>query len=285
MTRPTGHRAGRSTTWWRRANAISPQHTRRDTGPMVQPPDPRPKAVSSGGAVVLAVTTDDDRYAAARAEATRIAAEQNGRLICTTSMPRRSSATRSQATGPAKDLRRTPSELDEADLEAAGRSKIAEQVAQAREAGVPTTAWLPSKPGPEPLTEYAREHGVSTIVVPRDLEAAGELERLATRHHRSRQRRPRAGSCARRACSFRRRGRRGVGANHPPPEAASICESRRLPAPCLRRGRAPGRSAGRGRARRRRAGRCARTRRSARSAGRGSPPPSPRRSRARRTGR
>ena len=43
-----------------------------------------------------------------------------------------------------------------------------------------TTAWLPSEPGPGALATYAREHDVSTIVVPSDLEAAGELERLAT---------------------------------------------------------------------------------------------------------
>ena len=65
-------------------------------------------------------------------------------------------------------------------LEAAGRAPIAAQVAEARRAGVDTTAWLPSEPGPEALATYAREHGVRTIVVPRDLEAAGELERLAT---------------------------------------------------------------------------------------------------------
>ena len=127
------------------------------------------------------MTADDDRYAAARAEATRIAAEQHGRLILydfdAATVLGDPLPSNWSGEGSAEDV---PSELDEAELEAAGRSKIAAQVAQAREAGVPTTAWLPSKPGPEPLTDYAREHGVSTIVVPSDLEAAGELERLAT---------------------------------------------------------------------------------------------------------
>jgi hypothetical protein len=81
------------------------------------------------------------------------------------------------AEGTADDV---PTELDEAALEAAGRAAIAAQVSEARAAGVQTTAWLPSKPGAESLTAYAREHGVTTIVVARDLEAAGELERLAT---------------------------------------------------------------------------------------------------------
>ena len=148
---------------------------------MTQTPARSSQPGSSGGAVVLAVTAEDDRYAAARAEATRIAAEQHGRLILydfdAATVLGDPLPSNWSGEGTAEDV---PSELDEAALEAAGRSKIAAQVAQARQAGVPTTAWLPSKPGPQPLTEYAREHGVGTIVVPRDLEAAGELERLAT---------------------------------------------------------------------------------------------------------
>ena len=148
------------------------------SNPQIAMAEDRP---SSSGAVVLAVTTDDDRYASARAEATRIAAEQQGRLILydfdAATVLGDPLPSNWSGEGSAEDV---PSELDEADLEAAGRSKIAEQVAQARRAGVPTTAWLPSKTGPGPLTEYAREHGVGTIVVPHDLEAAGELERLAT---------------------------------------------------------------------------------------------------------
>jgi len=131
--------------------------------------------------VVLAVTADDDRYATTRAEAVRLATEQGGRLIlydwdaATVFGDPLPSAW--SADGTAED---TPTELDEGALEAAGRAPIAAQVAEARRAGVDTTAWLPSEPGPEALATYAREHGVRTIVVPRDLEAAGELERLAT---------------------------------------------------------------------------------------------------------
>ena len=148
---------------------------------MTQPTDGTMHDTPSGGAVVLAVTADDDRYAAVRSEATRIAAEQNGRLILydwdAATVLGDPLPSNWSGDGAAEDV---PSELDEAALEAAGRSEIAAQVAEARQAGVATTAWLPSKPGAEPLTDYAREHGVGTIVVPRDLEAAGELERLAT---------------------------------------------------------------------------------------------------------
>ena len=147
---------------------------------MTQTHDRQTGASSSGASVILAVTADDDRYAATRGEATRLAAEGRGRLILydwdaatVLGDPLPSSWS---AEGTDEEV---PSELTETQLEAAGRAPIAAQVAEARGAGVPTTAWLPSQPGVEALVTYAREHGVGTIVVPRDLEAAGELERLA----------------------------------------------------------------------------------------------------------
>jgi hypothetical protein len=138
-------------------------------------------ASNSPGPVVLVVTAEDDRYAAARAEATRLASEGSGRVILydwdAATVLGDPLPSNWSAEGAADDL---PGELDEKDLEIAGRAPIAGQIAEARDAGVEATAWLPSEPGPEALVEYAREHGVSTIVVPRELEAAGELERLAT---------------------------------------------------------------------------------------------------------
>jgi hypothetical protein len=140
---------------------------------------PRPGATQTVPAV-LAVTADDDRYATTRAEAARIAAEQGGRLI----LYDWDAATilgdplPSAWSGEGTDAD-TPSELDEQDLEAAGRAPLIDQFADARRAGVPVTAWLPSQPGPDAMVRWAREHGVTTIVVPDDLQAAGELERLA----------------------------------------------------------------------------------------------------------
>jgi hypothetical protein len=147
---------------------------------MTQTHDPQTTPRASGDSVVLAVTSDDDRYAATRAEATRLAAEGRGRLILydwdAATVLGDPLPSNWSAEGTDEEV---PSELTETQLEAAGRAPIASQVAQARGSGLPTTAWLPSEPGVEALVTYAREHGVGTIVVPRDLEAAGELERLA----------------------------------------------------------------------------------------------------------
>jgi hypothetical protein len=139
----------------------------------------RPGATQTQPAV-LAVTADDDRYATTRTEAARIAAEQGGRLIlydwdaATVFGDPLPSAWSAEGTGAD-----TPSELGEADLEAAGRAPLIDQLADARRAGIPVTAWLPSEPGPDAMVRWAREHGVTTIVVPDDLKASGELERLA----------------------------------------------------------------------------------------------------------
>ena len=144
-----------------------------------------PAGQSSGSAAptaraVLAVTADDDRYATTRQEATHLAVEQGARLIlydwdAATVL---GNPLPSVWSGEGTD-EDTPSELDERDLEAAGRAPLIDQLAEARRAGVAVTAWLPAKPGPDAMVRWAREHGVTTIVVPEDLQAAGELERLA----------------------------------------------------------------------------------------------------------
>jgi hypothetical protein len=129
---------------------------------------------------VLAVTGDDDRYQLTRTEAVRIASRERSRLIlydwdaATLLGDPLPSVWSGEGTEEA-----TPSELDEGELEAAGRAPIAQQVRDARRAGVDTTAWLPSKPGPDALITWARDHGATTIVVPEDLGETGKLEQLA----------------------------------------------------------------------------------------------------------
>jgi hypothetical protein len=131
--------------------------------------------------VVVAITGDDDRFRATRVEAVRMAAEGGSRLILYDwdaatvlgePLPSNWSAEGTDT--------ETPSELDEAALEAAGRAPIAQQVRDARRAGVNASAWLPSEPGPDAMVRWARERGARTIVVPDDLDERGKLETLAT---------------------------------------------------------------------------------------------------------
>jgi hypothetical protein len=134
----------------------------------------------TAGPAVLAVTGDDDRYQRTRSEAVRIAAREGSRLIlydwdaATVLGDPLPTIWSGEGTDQA-----TPNELDEGELEAAGRAPIAKQVRDARRAGVEATAWLPSKPGPDAMMAWARDHGATTIVVPEDLGEHGKLERLA----------------------------------------------------------------------------------------------------------
>jgi len=155
--------------------------TRPANGRPERPRAPRlGRRPSSNAPAVLVVTGDDDRYQRTRSEAVRLAARDGSRLILYdwdaatilgAPLPSNWSGEGAEAA--------IPAELDEGELEAAGRAPIAQQVRAARRAGVETTAWLPSKPGPEAMIEWARDHGVTTIVVPEDLDEQGKLERLA----------------------------------------------------------------------------------------------------------
>ena len=136
-------------------------------------------AIESGAPVVVAVTTDDDRYARTRQIAIDLARHAEARLVLydwdAATILGDPLPTAWDADGPDHE---TPTELDVDALEAAGRNAIAGQVAEARERGVETAAWLPSEPGADALGAFAAEHGATTVVLPEDLAAKGGLERL-----------------------------------------------------------------------------------------------------------
>jgi hypothetical protein len=130
-------------------------------------------------ALVVAVTTDDDRYTRSRQIAIELARHADARLVLydwdAATVLGDPLPTAWSADGP--DHQR-PSELDEAALEAAGRDAIAGQVAEARERGVETAAWLPSEPGADALGTFAAERGATAVILPEDLASKGRLERL-----------------------------------------------------------------------------------------------------------
>jgi hypothetical protein len=68
--------------------------------------------------------------------------------------------------------------LDQIRLRAAGRATIADQVTEAESLGIKAFGWLPSRKGSSPLSEYAREQGVTTVVVPADLNDLEGLQAL-----------------------------------------------------------------------------------------------------------
>ncbi len=144
-------------------------------------PDREATGDAARGPAVIAVTADDDRYADVRQTAMEVAAKEHARLIlydwdaATVLGDPLPSAWSAEGTDDA-----VPSELDASDLEAAGREPLIRQLREAEGQGIQATAWLPSRPGPEALVTYAREHHATTIVVAKELQASGELERLVS---------------------------------------------------------------------------------------------------------
>ena len=75
----------------------------------------------------------------------------------------------------------TPTRLTSADLERAGRHGLAEQIRGAIDAGVEAYGWLPGDKSGELLAEYADQQGADLIMLPRELEDPGIIDRLRGR--------------------------------------------------------------------------------------------------------
>ena len=128
------------------------------------------QAAPRTGASVVAVTADDDRFAASRYAAVDLAARENAELILYDwESPMLFGDPLPSVWSADGTDKAVPDRLDEEALEAAGRASIARQVTEAKAAGVPATAWLPSERGGEALVRYARDHHAIAIVVPTEL--------------------------------------------------------------------------------------------------------------------
>ena len=117
--------------------------------------------------MVLAVTGDDDRYAHARRHAMTVAAD-SGRILLLYDIDAPTFLgdplpTWWSGEGSEGQFSRR---LDQVNLRAAGRAAIADQVAEAEARGIAAFGWLPAQHGEGPLSEYAKEQGATTIVVP-----------------------------------------------------------------------------------------------------------------------
>jgi hypothetical protein len=120
---------------------------------------------------IIAVTAEDDRFGHARAAGLRLAQRDGLPLVLynidsaslfNEPMP---SAWSAEGSGEQYGSRLTAEQL-----ERLGRRPIAQQVAEARAAGVEAYGWLPSGHGPDPLAEYAQQQRARTVVVPAEQE-------------------------------------------------------------------------------------------------------------------
>jgi hypothetical protein len=117
--------------------------------------------------VVVAVTGDDDRFAHARQHAMTVVGD-SGRVLLLYDIDAPTFLgdplpTWWSGEGSEGQFSRR---LDQVNLRATGRATIADQVAEAEALGIAAFGWLPSRHGEGPLSEYAKEQGATTIVVP-----------------------------------------------------------------------------------------------------------------------
>ncbi|HEV8403551.1 MAG TPA: hypothetical protein VGQ31_11000 [Candidatus Limnocylindrales bacterium] len=139
------------------------------------------RARGSTDSSVIAVTADDDRFAASRRAAMDLAENAGAELILYDwespmllgdPLP---SVWSADGTDTA-----VPDRLDEKALEAAGRAAIAQQVGEARAAGLRASGWLPSERGADALFKYAQDHKAIGIVIPADLKGSLEASESTT---------------------------------------------------------------------------------------------------------
>ena len=137
-----------------------------------------PEHVRTPGAIVV-VAAEDDRYDGALRRATELAGKRHEPLILY-DWDAPSLVSDPLPTWWSSDGwdSRFPDRLEPEQLDEAGRSAIADQVRDVREAGVDAFGWLPSAHGPGSLAEYATAQGASMVVVPRDLTELHGLDAL-----------------------------------------------------------------------------------------------------------
>ena len=130
---------------------------------------------------IIAYTSEDGRYDAVRLAAMHLAKNSDADLILydidaapafvgESPLPTEWSGEGSE--------KQWPHRLTPDDLERAGRHVIAEQVADARAAGVETFGWLPQKRDSATLADYAAEEGAALILLPARHESPSITERL-----------------------------------------------------------------------------------------------------------
>ena len=127
---------------------------------------------------IVAVTGDDDRYGAVRSKASAMAAG-GGTVILYDIDAANPFASPIPTEWDAEGEQELLGErLGPDDLEALGRAPLASQVRSLRSVGVDAWAWLPEKPGADELARYAAEQSADLILVPKDFEDPGLLDRL-----------------------------------------------------------------------------------------------------------
>ncbi|MGI8926698.1 MAG: hypothetical protein ACR2HN_08665 [Tepidiformaceae bacterium] len=128
---------------------------------------------------IIAYASDDERFAALGRAAVDTARSAQARLIFydidAAGMFAAPLPTQWSGDGAADQF---GDRLSPDDLERAGRHGLAQQVTMARQAGVDAYGWLPQQKGSGALAEYAEKQGAELIMLPKEMDDPGLLDRM-----------------------------------------------------------------------------------------------------------
>jgi nucleotide-binding universal stress UspA family protein len=128
---------------------------------------------------IVAVTGEDDRYAPVRSRASAMAAGSSSTVILyDVDAPGVFSSPVPTEWSGEGEQELTPDRMGPEELEAQGRKPLADQVRSLRDVGVDAWAWLPTSADAQALAQYAEQQGADVILVPKDAEEPGLLDRL-----------------------------------------------------------------------------------------------------------
>ena len=131
---------------------------------------------------IIAYIGEGEHFAAVSAAALETARSSNARLILydvDAASPFGKPLPTNWSAGGAQD--QVPSRLTVADLEHAGRHELAEQVQAAIDSGIDAFGWLPGDRSGESLATYAKQQQADLLMLPRELQDPGILDRLRGR--------------------------------------------------------------------------------------------------------
>lgn len=138
----------------------------------------------SGSQVIVAVTGEGEAYDAVRRRASELAAGGAGSVILydidaagvfASPVP-----TAWSGEGEAELLNEEAvhDRLDAKALDTAGRGSIAQQVRELEATGIAAWGWLPTTRDAAAIAAYAERQGASLVLVPKDLEQPGLMDRV-----------------------------------------------------------------------------------------------------------
>jgi hypothetical protein len=133
---------------------------------------------------IVAVTGEDDRYRSVRSRATALAAGTGSTVILydIDAAGVFASPVPTQWSGEGQEelteQEASDDRLDADALDTAGRSAIADQVRSLRSVGIDAWGWLAVKRDARELAAYAERLGADVVLVPKDLEQPGLVDRV-----------------------------------------------------------------------------------------------------------